>query len=140
MKLNTTYSFGIDDQEFVVAFEINFPEDFLDLVQQLRETGDQHVYAAGHADLQLRAGSGGGDAGSAWVEAMATTTVVLDRCERLSLKLGRALEAIAASEPVAVEAEFAKTVPERRRKPLDPARIAAILDALRKTYPGVVVR
>jgi chlorite dismutase len=37
-RLNTTYSFGIDDQEFVVAFETNFPEDFLDLVQQLRET------------------------------------------------------------------------------------------------------
>lgn len=38
VKLNTTYSFGLDDQEFVVAFETNFPEDFLDLVQQLRET------------------------------------------------------------------------------------------------------
>ena len=38
VKLNTTYSFGIDDQEFVVAFETNFPEDFVDLVQQLRET------------------------------------------------------------------------------------------------------
>lgn len=38
VKLNTTYSFGIGDQEFVVAFETNFPEDFLDLVQQLRET------------------------------------------------------------------------------------------------------
>ena len=38
VKLNTTYSFGLDDQEFVVAFESNFPEDFLDLVQQLRET------------------------------------------------------------------------------------------------------
>ena len=38
MKLNTTYSFGLDDQEWVVAFETNFPEDFLDLVQQLRET------------------------------------------------------------------------------------------------------
>jgi chlorite dismutase len=38
VKLNTTYSFGIDDQDFVVAFETNFPEDFLDLVQQLRET------------------------------------------------------------------------------------------------------
>lgn len=37
VKLNTTYSFGIDDQEFVVAFETNFPDDFLDLVQQLRE-------------------------------------------------------------------------------------------------------
>jgi chlorite dismutase len=38
VKLNTTYSFGIDDQEFVVAFETNFPEDFLDLVQELRAT------------------------------------------------------------------------------------------------------
>jgi len=38
VKLNTTYSFGLDDQEFVVAFETNFPEDFLDLVQQLRKT------------------------------------------------------------------------------------------------------
>jgi chlorite dismutase len=38
VKLNTTYSFGLDDQEFVVAFETNYPDDFLDLVQQLRET------------------------------------------------------------------------------------------------------
>jgi chlorite dismutase len=38
VKLNTTYSFGLDDQEFVVAFECNYPEDFLDLVQRLRET------------------------------------------------------------------------------------------------------
>jgi len=38
VKLNTTYSFGIDDQEFVVAFETNEPKDFLDLVQELRET------------------------------------------------------------------------------------------------------
>ncbi len=38
IKLNTTYSFGIDDQEFVVAFETDIPADFLDLVQSLRET------------------------------------------------------------------------------------------------------
>ncbi|HTV48296.1 MAG TPA: chlorite dismutase family protein [Phycisphaerae bacterium] len=38
VKLNTTYSFGIDDQEFVVAFETDAPGDFLDLVQELRET------------------------------------------------------------------------------------------------------
>ncbi|WP_044640983.1 chlorite dismutase family protein [Risungbinella massiliensis] len=38
VKLNTTYSFGIDDQEFVVAFETNDPKDFLNLVQELRET------------------------------------------------------------------------------------------------------
>jgi chlorite dismutase len=38
VKLHTTYSFGLDDQEFVVAFETNEPADFLDLVQELRET------------------------------------------------------------------------------------------------------
>jgi chlorite dismutase len=37
VKLHTTYSFGLDDQEFVVAFETNKPSDFLDLVQELRE-------------------------------------------------------------------------------------------------------
>ena len=38
VKLNTTYSFGLDDQEFVVAFETDVPADFLDLVQELRES------------------------------------------------------------------------------------------------------
>ena len=38
VKLNTTYSFGLDDQDFVVAFETDTPQDFLDLVQALRET------------------------------------------------------------------------------------------------------
>jgi len=38
VKLNTTYSFGLDDQEFVVAFETDHPGDFLDLVQRLRES------------------------------------------------------------------------------------------------------
>jgi chlorite dismutase len=37
VKLNTTYSFGLDDQEFVVAFETDEPSDFLDLVMELRE-------------------------------------------------------------------------------------------------------
>lgn len=39
VKLNTTYSFGLDDQEFVVAFETDEPADFLDLVMELRESG-----------------------------------------------------------------------------------------------------
>jgi chlorite dismutase len=38
VKLNTTYSFGLDDQDFVVAFESDYPQDFLDLVKELRET------------------------------------------------------------------------------------------------------
>lgn len=44
VKLNTTYSFGIDDQEFVVAFETDYPADFVDLVMELRETeGSRYV-------------------------------------------------------------------------------------------------
>jgi chlorite dismutase len=38
VKINTTYSFGFDDQDFVVAFETDEPADFLDLVMELRET------------------------------------------------------------------------------------------------------
>ena len=38
VKLHTTYSFGLDDQEFVVAFETDYPSDFLDLVMELRES------------------------------------------------------------------------------------------------------
>lgn len=38
VTLNTTYSFGLDDQEFVVAFETDNASDFLDLVQELRES------------------------------------------------------------------------------------------------------
>jgi chlorite dismutase len=36
VKINTSYSFGLDDQEFVVAFETDYPGDFLDLVEKLR--------------------------------------------------------------------------------------------------------
>jgi chlorite dismutase len=38
VKINTTYSFGLDDQEFVVAFETDSAADFLDCVQALRDT------------------------------------------------------------------------------------------------------
>jgi len=38
VDLNTSYSFGLDDQEFVVAFETDNPADFVDLVQRLRTT------------------------------------------------------------------------------------------------------
>jgi chlorite dismutase len=38
IDLNTSYSFGLDDQEFVVAFEGDDPGMFLDLVQRLRGT------------------------------------------------------------------------------------------------------
>ncbi len=36
IRINTTYSFGLDDQEFVVVFEGDDPGEFLDLVMELR--------------------------------------------------------------------------------------------------------
>lgn len=38
IRIHTGYSFGIDDHEFVVAFETDDPRDFLALVADLRET------------------------------------------------------------------------------------------------------
>jgi chlorite dismutase len=38
VKLNTTYSYGLDDQEFVVAFETDHIGRFLDLLMELRLT------------------------------------------------------------------------------------------------------
>ncbi len=38
IKINTTYSYGLDDQEFVVAFEGDDPGAFLALVRELRDT------------------------------------------------------------------------------------------------------
>jgi chlorite dismutase len=38
VRLNTSYSFGIDDQEFVVAFDSDYPQEFVDLVGRLRYT------------------------------------------------------------------------------------------------------
>jgi len=38
VRIHTTYSFGLDDQDFVLAFETDRPQDFLDLVMELRES------------------------------------------------------------------------------------------------------
>jgi chlorite dismutase len=38
ISINTAYSFGLDDQEFVVSFEGDEPDEFLELVQELRST------------------------------------------------------------------------------------------------------
>jgi chlorite dismutase len=38
IEINTAYSFGLDDQEFVVSFNADDPGDFMDLVQELRGT------------------------------------------------------------------------------------------------------
>ncbi len=38
VKISTAYSFGLDDQEFVLGFETDYPGSFLDLVMDLRES------------------------------------------------------------------------------------------------------
>ena len=38
LSINTSYSFGLDDQEFVLSFETDYPSDFLELVMALRST------------------------------------------------------------------------------------------------------
>lgn len=38
VQIHTGYSFGLDDQEFVLAFETDRPADFLDLVMELRSS------------------------------------------------------------------------------------------------------
>ena len=54
VTLNTAYSFGLDDQEFVVSFECDEPADFLDLVQELRGQRVELLDAPRHPDLLLR--------------------------------------------------------------------------------------
>jgi chlorite dismutase len=38
IRINTAYSFGLDDQDFVVAFEGDEPKEFVTLLMKLRET------------------------------------------------------------------------------------------------------
>ena len=54
IDLNTSYSFGLDDQEFVVAFEGDEPAVFLDLVQRLRTTEASRLHEARHAHVHVR--------------------------------------------------------------------------------------
>jgi endonuclease III len=63
---------------------------------------------------------------------MAKTTVVRTAAKAKAV-VGAMARAIAKSEPVAAKKKVGKSV-----NPLAPERVAAILDALRKTYPGVV--
>ena len=43
VKVHTSYSFGLDDQEFVLGFETDNPGRFLDLVMELRHA-EQRPY------------------------------------------------------------------------------------------------
>lgn len=50
IETNTAYSFGLDDQEFVVAFDADDPAEFLDLVQELRVT-ESSAYTASETPI-----------------------------------------------------------------------------------------
>ena len=50
IETNTAYSFGLDDQEFVVAFDTDDPSEFLDLVQGLRAT-ESSAYTASETPI-----------------------------------------------------------------------------------------
>ena len=52
VKISTSYSFGLDDQEFVLGFETDNPGTFLDLVMDLREASPP-LHPAGYADIHL---------------------------------------------------------------------------------------
>lgn len=59
IRLNTSYSYGIDDQEFVVAFDSDYPQEFVDLVGRLRYTEaslytdrDTPMFTCSKADIE----------------------------------------------------------------------------------------
>lgn len=59
VRLNTSYSYGIDDQEFVVAFDSDYPQEFVDLVGRLRHTEaslytqrDTPMFTCAKADIE----------------------------------------------------------------------------------------
>ena len=59
---HTTYSFGIDDQEFIPAFEAEEPADFMHLMMTLRETEasrwterDTPIFVGKLVDVRTRA-------------------------------------------------------------------------------------
>ena len=59
---HTTYSFGIDDQEFMTAFECDEPADFMHLMLTLRESEasryterDTPIFVGRHVDVRVGA-------------------------------------------------------------------------------------
>ena len=62
IETNTAYSFGLDDQEFVVAFDADDPAEFLDLVQELRAT-ESSTYTSRDPDLHVHLGVAGPGSG-----------------------------------------------------------------------------
>lgn len=96
VRLNTTYSFGLDDYEFVVAFETDEPSDFLDLVQELRETEsslytlqDTPLFTCVNMRLEEALDALGGPAIAEPVEAAEVRDSWVDVCPLEDLPLGK---------------------------------------------------
>jgi hypothetical protein len=64
VHLNTSYSFGIDDQDFVVAFDSDYPQEFVDLGRAAPILGSEPVHAARYADVHVREGADRRDPGA----------------------------------------------------------------------------
>jgi chlorite dismutase len=82
IDLNTSYSFGLDDQEFVVAFETDDPADFLDLVQRLRTTEssaytlrDTPVFTCIAASVERALGALDGESLTSGIDPLITTPI-----------------------------------------------------------------
>src|SRR5436305_11443117 len=82
VDLNTSYSFGLDDQEFVVAFETDNPGDFLDLVQRLRTSEassytqrDTPVFTCIAASVERALGALDGEALTSGIDPLITTPI-----------------------------------------------------------------
>src|SRR5438270_278216 len=120
IRLNTTYSYGLDDQEFIVAFEGDNPADFLDLVMELRESKassytlrDMPTFTCVQMSLwdmlDTLAGAGSAQAVSRRPTRAAGRTPVA-RCAGLSARARRPLPA--GIPRVAAEALAARAVPQ----------------------------
>jgi chlorite dismutase len=82
IDLNTSYSIGLDDQEFVVAFEADDPSRFLDLVQRLRTTEsssftlrDTPVFTCISASVERALGALDGEAQTSGIDPLITTPI-----------------------------------------------------------------
>ena len=65
IEINTAYSYGLDDQEFVVSFNADEPGEFLDLVQELRGDRVEQLHGVRDPDLHLHLGARRARAGCA---------------------------------------------------------------------------
>jgi len=109
IKLNTTYSFGIDDYEFVLAFETDEPADFLDLVQELRETEssrftlqDTPLFTCINMRLEETLDALGGPAIAKPIEEDDVTEEWVDVCPAEELQSGQSRKVYLGGEQVAV--------------------------------------